>query len=88
MTVEELYNYMKAKHPSLNHTAFLVMLNDVLRDISKETFIYSYSMTTSTVVGQREYELPLNVLQVYRVDYDGKEITEISEGQVTYTDIS
>jgi len=88
MNVEELYDYMKVVHPSLNETAFLVVLNRILRKISKKAKNYSYSATISTVVDQREYELPSGVLEVYRVDYDGKKIIEISESQITDTDVS
>lgn len=88
MNVETLYDYMKTVHPSLNETAFLVVLNRVLRRISKKAKNYSYSATINTVVDQREYELPSGVIQVYRVDYDGEKITEISEAQVKDTDVS
>ena len=88
MNVEELYDYMKTRNPSLNETSFLVVLNRILKKISKKAKNYTYSTTTSTVVGQREYELPSGVIAVYRVDYDGEEITEISESQVKDTDVS
>ena len=88
MTTQELYDYMKARYPGLNETSFLVILNTVLRKISRKAKIYSYSTSTSTVVGQREYPLPTGTLSVYRVDYDGDEIDEISEAQVKTTDVS
>ena len=88
MTVEEIYDYMRSKHPALNEKSFLVILNIVLRKISRRTKLYSYSTVTSTVVGQREYDIPTDVLSIYRVDYDGDKITEISENQVLTTDVT
>ncbi len=86
MTTQELYDYMKSRYPGLNETSFLVILNTVLRKISRKTKLYSYSATASTVVDQREYELPTGTIAIYRVDYDGDEIGSISEAQVLTTD--
>lgn len=88
MNVEEIYDYMKTRNPNLNKVSFLVLLNKVLRRISKVARNYSYSTSTSTVVGQREYDLPTGVLEVYRVDYDGEKIDPISEEQVEETDVT
>jgi hypothetical protein len=78
MTVQDVYNAIQLRFPEMNEPLFLMALNSALQEFTAETKILSGNSVSSTIQNKRFYDLPDDILQIIRVDYDGEKIDGIN----------
>ena len=83
MQVEDILNAVKIRFPEVSEPLFLMALNSTLKEFVGETKMLKDVAVTPSVINQRYYELPEDVKEILRIDYDGSKIHPINGNLVT-----
>lgn len=70
MTVKEMIDVVQQHHPSMGHKEILHYINEAMADFSTQTRMMEGSFTFPTVIDQRYYTLPENIIEIKQVFYD------------------
>lgn len=82
MKQQEMQELVKQHHPSLGEVEIRKMLNRAFADFAARTEILEAFVTGSTVVNQRYYDLPVDVLTIKRVLINDVEMLRLSSPPV------
>ena len=93
MTLRKMIEFIQQHHPQMGETEIIEYLNEGMDDFSSETRLVEGSFTFNTVIDQRYYTLPDDLLEIKEVSYDsgaakGKKIPRLAGGRPTEKDIT
>ena len=70
MTLRKMIEFIQQHHPTMGETEIIEYLNEGMDDFSSETRIVESSFTFNTIIDQRYYTLPDDILEIKEVNYD------------------
>jgi hypothetical protein len=79
MNLDQLYDMVELRFPELTEPLFLDIVNQVQMQFVSESKCLEDIQSTLSVSGQRLYDVPEEVMQIIRVDFDGARIEAIQE---------
>tara|TARA_R100001530_G_scaffold71285_3_gene50481 strand:+ start:306 stop:584 length:279 start_codon:yes stop_codon:yes gene_type:complete len=70
MNLRKMIEFIQQHHPHVGETEIIEYLNEGLDEFSEDTRIVEGSYTFNTVIDQRYYTLPDDILEIKEVSYD------------------